>query len=230
MGRHAHAALIALAVGCRAPAPLPAAPASPTGAPSALPASFPLFDGPPKGVFAAHVLNLTDAEALAAVDVAEAQWVVRLAVLRTADAGVTWAPVHETETSFGEWVAVGTEHVWMVTHLERAGMIPTLHRSSDGGRTWREIDVEATMPDHPSVVRYEALTFRDATTGALTRNGAWLRTADGGATWAPGAPPNWAPAPARPGPCRARTTGDTITIERRDGGWHTVCDLAIFEP
>lgn len=231
------AALIGVSA-CRAPA-LPAssvappAAAPPAGAPAALSGGpdtpFPLFLDDPRGVFTAQVLNLTATRALAAVDVAQEPFVTRLAVLRTDDAGRSWRRALDLDATFGSWVAVDPERVWLVAHLQRAGVSPELHRTTDGGLSWEHIDIESALDDRQSVVFYEGLTFRDASVGAMSRQGAWLRTSDGGATWAPGPPPEWRPIPPRDGPCRARPTDGGFVIERDDDGWRAVCELAGVE-
>jgi photosystem II stability/assembly factor-like uncharacterized protein len=206
------------------------APASHPGALSGGPDTpFPLFPEARRDVFTAQVLNLTDTRALAAVDVAEERFVTRLAVLRTDDGGRSWRRALDLDATFGAWVAVDPERLWLVAHLQRAGVSPELHRTTDGGQTWEHIDLESALDDRRSVVFYDGLTFRDAAVGALRREGVWLRTTDGGSTWSPGPPPDWAPRAPRDGPCRARATDGGFVIERDEGGWRAVCELAAAE-
>lgn len=228
------AAWLALLAGCTgSPTSVPSA--VPSLAPASQPAEpLPLPDH--RGVLGAQALTLSSSQALLAIEVVPAPYFTDLVVFRTADAGRSWTRTLDgAEGTVVQWYAVDAQHVWLVSQIERAGLTPQIHRSTDGGATWQDV---SAGPPGGSMVRLSDLRFRDATSGAVRHSGAgWLVTDDGGASWTVAGqdlPQELRDLPQRAAPAdtvRVRSADGAFVVERRDGGsWSIVQELARYEP
>lgn len=124
------------------------------------------------------------------------------ALLISGDAGATWsagtlprsATVSVPPTTFLD--VLDASHAWALTaddlgtgvsgDVTRDKLALTIHRSTDGGRTWADIPIIGNYPDS-----LQALHFLDADQGYLLisprrfdiQTSTLLRTSDGGLTW-----------------------------------------------
>lgn len=109
-------------------------------------------------------------------------------ILRTNDGGLTWynvTPPEIDETGFGiDLFALDTEHAWMQKpDFESYPNSGFLYRTSDGGRTWKDVAVPFSRGDIYFLDENDGWVLADLGIGAGSNAVAVFQTTDGGATW-----------------------------------------------
>jgi len=131
------------------------------------------------GTYGVTVAVANDAEdlrtATSTIEVGAYANVTGLSCSQAGFAGWCWQHAIATGNQINDVLLVDATHAWAV------GNNLTILKSSDGGTTWSQVSLDATLA--PASLR--SVRFYDAMHGmALDDHGGALQTADGGATWA----------------------------------------------
>jgi len=200
----------------------PAAMEQPSGHNTRLP-------GAPEAVFGALVLNLSPSESLLALDVPVADHQAQLMLYATDDAGASWTRTLAVDGVFAAWAHHDSE-VWLASHIQRAGVTPELRRSGDAGKSWMFVDVESTVGEPSSMVRYEEL--RASADGVvLKRDGEWVKSADVGSSWDVASEGAMEEAARVVRPCRVGVDAGVLSLACDAGsGWERRARFVVFRP